>query len=113
MPRPKFRVAVVGRPNVGKSTLFNRFAKRHKAIVSSIAGTTRDRKEGEVELAGMKLTLIDTGGLEDDADSSKHAPALSAYILQKAAEAARAADIVLFVVDGREVFECNEHFIEC
>ncbi|CAM9927937.1 unnamed protein product, partial [Choristocarpus tenellus] len=63
-----FRVVIVGRPNVGKSTLYNRLTKRNKAIVTPIAGTTRDLKEEMVSFAGMEFEIIDTGGLEDGAD---------------------------------------------
>ena len=61
-----FRVAIVGKPNVGKSSLFNRIVKAQDAITSSKAGTTRDFKKRDVEIAPNKeITLIDTGGLED------------------------------------------------
>ena len=55
-------IAIVGKPNVGKSTLFNRLMKKRKAIVGATEGITRDRKYGNVEWAGRELTFIDTGG---------------------------------------------------
>ena len=61
-------VAIVGRPNTGKSTLFNRITKTRQAIVSNIPGTTRDRKEGKGYLAGLPLSLVDTGGLDSSGD---------------------------------------------
>ena len=65
-------VALVGRPNTGKSTLFNRLTRTRKAIVSSVPGTTRDRREGRGYLAGLPLQVIDTGGLDDRGEVSVH-----------------------------------------
>ena len=59
-----FTIAIAGRPNVGKSTLFNRLTKTRHAIVSDEPGVTRDRRDGEATLASMKFRLIDTAGLE-------------------------------------------------
>jgi GTP-binding protein len=90
-------VAIVGRPNVGKSTLFNRLTARRTALVSDMPGLTRDRREGEATLGGHKLTLIDTAGLEEAA------PASIAGRMRAQSEAAVAkADVVLFVLDARD-----------
>ena len=67
------RVAIIGRPNVGKSTLFNRLAGRRLALVDDQPGVTRDRREHEVRLGDLDLILIDTAGLEDAADGSLQA----------------------------------------
>ncbi|HRD75583.1 MAG TPA: 50S ribosome-binding GTPase, partial [Hyphomicrobiaceae bacterium] len=63
-------VAIIGRPNVGKSTLFNRLVGRREALVSDIPGLTRDRREGTAEIGGHTITLIDTAGLEDAPEGS-------------------------------------------
>lgn len=88
-------VAIVGRPNVGKSTLFNRMIGRRHAIVEDIPGTTRDRLYGDVEWKDMKYSLIDTGGLEPD--SVEGYPAL---IRDQVQVAIVEADAILFVVDA-------------
>jgi GTP-binding protein len=90
-------IAIVGRPNVGKSTLFNRLTARRTALVSDVPGLTRDRREGEATLEGHKLTLIDTAGLEEAAPTSV------AGRMRAQSEAAIAkADLVLFVLDARD-----------
>ena len=95
MSRPT--VAIVGRPNVGKSTLFNRLLGGRSAIVSDQAGTTRDRHFGDGDWIGRRFWLIDTGGLVPDSSESMD------RAIRKQVEAALAqADLVLFVVDGRE-----------
>ncbi|CAM9323653.1 unnamed protein product [Chrysoparadoxa australica] len=109
--QPSFTVSIVGKPNVGKSTLFNRFAKGYKAIVTPIAGTTRDRKESRVHFGGMDMMLVDTGGLEDDADSNKLYGELSGYVLRKTEQAVRQSDVVFFVIDAKAgVTESDRHF---
>jgi len=89
-------VAIVGRPNVGKSTLFNRLAKRQKAITHDRPGVTRDRLEATVELDGRVATLIDTGGMDFDAEEG-----LARQIVVQAEIALTMADVVLFLVDGK------------
>jgi GTPase len=90
-------IAIVGRPNVGKSTLFNRLTARRTALVSDMPGLTRDRREGDAELGGHRVTLIDTAGLEEAA------PASIAGRMRAQSEAAVAkADLVLFVLDARD-----------
>lgn len=90
------RIAIVGRPNVGKSTLFNRLVGRRLAIVDDRPGVTRDRKEARVHLGGREVVLVDTAGLEEAP------PETIAGRMRASAEAAiRQADLVLFVVDAR------------
>lgn len=89
-------VIILGRPNVGKSTLFNRLAQRKIAIVDDTPGVTRDRKETQARIAGRDVTLVDTAGLEEAP------PDTVAGRMRSSSEAAlRAADLVLFVVDAR------------
>jgi GTPase len=88
-------VAVVGRPNVGKSTLVNRILGRRQAIVEDVPGVTRDRVAYDAEWSGRRFTLVDTGGWEPDAKDRAGAIAAQAEI------AVQTADVVLFVVDAR------------
>lgn len=95
MPNPV--IAIVGRPNVGKSTFFNRMLKQKKAIVDAQEGITRDRIYGEVEWVGHYLTFIDTGGyIPEDVDIFNSA------VRRQAQSAISEADLILFMVDGRE-----------
>ena len=89
-------VAIVGRPNVGKSTLFNRYAGRRRAIVEDISGLTRDRIAEEVEVEGRHVLLVDTAGLDAAADQG-----LPAAVQAQAWSAVEEADAILFVTDGR------------
>src|SRR5512140_1180091 len=90
-------VAIVGRPNVGKSTLFNRLVGRRKAIVDDMPGVTRDRNYAEVKRFEVPFILIDTGGFE---------PVTSDRLMQQMREqsqlAIEEADVILFVMDGRD-----------
>lgn len=90
-------VAIVGRPNVGKSTLFNRLIGGRTAIVSEHAGTTRDRHFGDAEWAGRAFYLVDTGGLVPDSEE-----AMDRAIRRQVELALEAADLILLVVDGRD-----------
>ncbi len=91
-----FRVAIVGRPNVGKSTLFNRLVGRKLALVDDMPGVTRDRREGEASLGPLDFTVIDTAGFED-----AKAESLAGRMRAQTEEAIKDADVVLFVFDAR------------
>lgn len=90
-------VAIVGRPNVGKSTLFNRLVGENMAITEDIPGTTRDRIYADVEWRGHQFTLIDTGGLEPHPGME-----LAKMVHQQVYTAITEADIILFMVDARD-----------
>jgi len=89
-------LAIVGRPNVGKSTLFNKLLGERKAIVDDSPGVTRDRNYGEAEWSGRKFQLIDTGGLNTDAERG-----LEASVQKQSRLAFREADVILFLFDGK------------
>src|SRR5579872_5931452 len=89
-------IALVGRPNVGKSTLFNRLVGERVAIVEDLPGTTRDRLYGEFEWRGREIAVVDTGGIVPDSDED-----VEASIFEQAQVAIQEADVVLFMVDLR------------
>jgi len=91
-----YTVAIVGRPNVGKSTLYNRLVGKREALVDDAPGLTRDRREGEANLGGIVFTAIDTAGLEE-----AEADTLEAKMLAQSERAAADADLVLFLIDAR------------
>ena len=90
-----FTIAIVGRPNVGKSTLFNRLAGKRLALVDDQPGLTRDRREAESSIAGRAVRLIDTAGLEAGEEG------LTARMREQTKAAIDQADLVLFLIDAR------------
>jgi len=91
-----FTIAIIGRPNVGKSTLFNRLVGQKLALVDDEPGVTRDRREGEARLGDLQFTVIDTAGLDEGARGS-----LTARMQQQTETAIKVADALLFLVDAR------------
>lgn len=89
-------VALVGRPNVGKSTLFNRLTRTRDAIVADFPGLTRDRKYGQATYDGYQFIVIDTGGIEGDEQG------IDVHMAKQSLQAIEEADIVLFLVDARD-----------
>lgn len=101
-------VVIAGRPNVGKSTLFNRLAGRRAALVADSPGVTRDSKEADAMLRGRLTRLVDTAGLEEAAPET-----LAGRMRQGAAVAVRDADLVLFVIDARSgLTPVDRHFAQ-
>ena len=99
-------VAIVGRPNVGKSTLFNRLIRKRLAIVDDTPGVTRDRRYGEAHLGDLTFTVIDTAGLEDALDDS-----LEGRMRQQTEAAIKEADVTLMVFDSRAgITPIDEYF---
>ena len=91
-----FTIAIIGRPNVGKSTLFNRLVGQKLALVDDEPGVTRDRREGEARLGDLEFTVIDTAGLDEGARGS-----LTARMQEQTETAIKLADALMFVVDAR------------
>jgi GTPase len=91
-----FTIAIIGRPNVGKSTLFNRLVGQKLALVDDAPGVTRDRREGEARLADLRFTIIDTAGLDEGAKGS-----LTARMQEQTETAIGLADALMFVIDAR------------
>ena len=89
-------IAIVGRPNVGKSSLFNALIGRREAIVSEVSGTTRDRLVAEVEYMDHHMLLVDTGGLVPDRETE-----MEAHIRSQVEAAVSDADAIIFVTDAR------------
>ena len=88
-------IALVGRPNVGKSTLFNRLTRTRDALVADFPGLTRDRKYGRAEIKGHEYIVIDTGGIDGTEDG------VESFMAEQSLQAIEEADIVLFLVDAR------------
>jgi GTP-binding protein len=101
-----FTAAIIGRPNVGKSTLFNRLVGQRLALVDDLPGVTRDRREGEARLSDLVFRVIDTAGLDDIQDDS-----LEARMREQTQRAVADADVVLFVIDARAgITPLDKHF---
>ncbi|GGF25008.1 GTPase Der [Aliidongia dinghuensis] len=103
-----FTAAIIGRPNVGKSTLFNRLVGQRLALVDDLPGVTRDRREGKARLGDIEFRVIDTAGLEDVTDQS-----LAGRMREQTERAIDDADVVLMVIDARAgVTPMDRHFAD-
>jgi GTPase len=98
-----FTIAIIGRPNVGKSTLFNRLVGQKLALVDDVPGVTRDRREGEGHLGDLEFTVIDTAGLDEGARGS-----LTARMQEQTETAIGLADALMFVIDARAGLTPND-----
>jgi GTP-binding protein len=98
-------IALVGRPNVGKSTLFNRLTRTRDALVADVPGLTRDRKYGDGKVGERPFIVIDTGGLTGDTDD------LEGLMAQQSWQAVEEADLVFFMVDGRDGLTAGDQLI--
>ncbi len=92
-----FKIAIIGRPNVGKSTLFNKLVGKKIAIVDNVAGVTRDYKISRAKLADLEFEVIDTAGLEDNFKDN----ILAKKMVEKTNIAIRDANLCFFMVDGK------------
>ena len=97
--REGMEVAIIGKPNAGKSSLLNRLSRKNRAIVTDIPGTTRDILEEYVNIQGLPIKLIDTAGLRDTEDRVEQIG------VEKALEVIRSADLILFILDAQSGFE--------
>ncbi|MEA3383063.1 MAG: ribosome biogenesis GTPase Der [Campylobacterota bacterium] len=100
------KIALIGQPNVGKSSLFNRLARKKVAIVSDVSGTTRDVRRREIEISGREAMMLDTGGISKSKneimeDGSEFQ--IFKNVKRKAVETAKEADIILYMVDGKTI----------
>ena len=100
-----FSLAIVGRPNVGKSTLFNRLVGKRIALVDDQPGVTRDLREGDAKLGHLRFLAIDTAGLEEATDES-----LQGRMRKLTESAIGLADVCLFVIDARVGVTSLDHF---
>ena len=99
--REGLTVVLVGRPNVGKSSLLNQLAREEAAIVTPIPGTTRDAVERVIEIAGIPLTVVDTAGLRDTDD------VVERIGIERTWAAVERADLVVLLVDARDTAACR------
>ena len=90
------KVAIIGKPNVGKSSFYNRLASKLDAITSGVSGTTRDIKKSKIKLFNKMIELFDTGGIDDSSE-------LFTIVKEKSIKTAREADIIIYMVDGRNI----------
>src|SRR5262245_17021691 len=91
-----FTLAIVGRPNVGKSTLFNHLTGRRQALVDDRPGVTRDRREGKAQVHGREIVIVDTPGFEEARGDT-----IEARMRRQTEEAIAAADAAIFLIDAR------------
>ena len=98
-------VALVGRPNVGKSTLFNRLTRTRDALVADFPGLTRDRKYGQANYDGYQFIVVDTGGIHGDEEG------IDEVMAKQSLQAIEEADVVLFLVDARDGFTVGDQAI--
>src|SRR5260370_30271940 len=103
-----FTIAIIGRPNVGKSTLFNRLVGRQFALVDDLPGVTRDRREGDGHIADLDFRLIDTAGLEEAPPTT-----LAGRMRAQTERSLDLADVALLVIDAREgATQADRHFAQ-